>query len=171
MERWGDVAASIGAAGVGCITGVPDSRTASLAALLGTVMPVVWAPREDVAVGFAVGVALGGGHPGILIQTSGFAAALDSVTSLGMEAGLGLTFLIGWCSTPEQAPQHHRLMDRSLPMLLQVLRIPFVVTGPDLRGSAQLSNWIRDRRHSGVHGVLLDIAGAATLQSWDENAS
>jgi sulfopyruvate decarboxylase TPP-binding subunit len=64
--------------------------------------------REDEAIAFACGVALGGGTPVVFMQNSGLGTCLDALTSLYYPYGFDFELIV----SHRDHPEHHALMGR-----------------------------------------------------------
>lgn len=73
--------------------------------------------REDEAVALAVGAYLVGKKPLVFLQNSGLGHTVDIITSLLKPYGIEIDFLISLRNRPE----HHALMGKITPKLLQLL--------------------------------------------------
>ncbi len=118
-------------AGYDFFAGVPDSTFGSafvhLEADRGRYLP---APREDLAVGAAVGAWLGGRQPAVLMQNSGLGTSLNALLSLAWLYRVPLLVVVGWRGHGPDAPEHEHT-GRTLLDLLRAVELPFVVAGPE----------------------------------------
>lgn len=144
-------------AGIGFVTGVPDSLLRNICACITDTLPPerhIIATNEGSAVGLAIGHYLATGRPALVyMQNSGLGNAVNPLVSLAdpLVYGIPIVLMIGWrgevLSTGAQAkdePQHKK---QGLVTLAQLdtLDIPYVVAGasvPDV--SAVLAGLARD---------------------------
>jgi sulfopyruvate decarboxylase subunit alpha len=92
--------------GVTHLIWLPDTETASLLQALGgqphlRLVPVA---REGEALPIAAGLWAGGQRPAVLIQSTGFFEAGDSVRGIGLDLGLPLVMLVGYRGYRRQGP-------------------------------------------------------------------
>ncbi len=117
-------------AGYDFFAGVPDSTFASAFAHLepdrGRYLP---APREDLAVGAAVGAWLGGRQPVVMMQNSGLGTSLNALLSLALLYRVPLLVVVGWRGWGPDAPEHEHT-GRTLPAMLAAVELPSVVVDP-----------------------------------------
>jgi phosphonopyruvate decarboxylase len=119
----GTVLDLLGATGHTTYLGVPCSLLAPLYTCLSARgVPVHAAPREDVAVGVASGLALAGRRAAVLMQNSGLASSVATLLSLPRIYGLGMTLLVSWRGHGPDAPEHVDL-GRDMGQLLDLARL------------------------------------------------
>lgn len=140
----------LAAAGFDFFTGVPDSTFKSLFAELEARPELGWVPAvaEDVAVGLAVGAALGGRAPVVLMQNSGLGLAVNALASLALLYEIPLLLLIGWRGHDgRDAPEHLLMGEATLP-LLRALAVPYVVPDRSTLDAelARAAQWVRAER-------------------------
>ncbi|MCU1657838.1 MAG: hypothetical protein JWO57_2494 [Pseudonocardiales bacterium] len=102
--------AHIAAAGVTHVVTVPDTHQRTLLDVLaGAGTPeLITVCTEDEALGVNLGLYLGGQRPLLLIQNSGFYAAMNTIRGLALDAKVPTCLLIGEFSrNPEIAPADH----------------------------------------------------------------
>lgn len=119
--------------GVDWATGVPCSLLTGLFAELeaGTKgIDYVPAPREDTAVGLAVGAALAGRRPLVLMQNSGLGYCLNVLTSLTLVYGIHPFLVVSWRGHDGRDAVEHDVIGRELVALLDVLGIAWHVLDP-----------------------------------------
>jgi phosphonopyruvate decarboxylase len=103
--------------------GVPCSLLAPLYdGLSARGVPVHAAPREDIAIGVASGLALAGRRAAVLMQNSGLASSVAALLSLPRMYGLGMTLLVSWRGRGPDAPEH-RDLGREMNRLLGLARL------------------------------------------------
>lgn len=118
-------------AGYTRFSGVPDSTFAgAFAELERDGERYVAAPREDLAVGVAVGAWLGGERSAVLMQNSGLGTSLNALLSLGALYGAPLLAVVGWRGHGPDAPEHE-LTGRTMLDMLRAVELPFVVAEPE----------------------------------------
>ncbi len=90
------VVGALKASGVRHVAHVPDTPLGHLLRLMEAdpTFDVTAATREEEAVGIAVGIALGGGRPAVLMQTSGLGNALNALASVAVPYQVPLLLLI-----------------------------------------------------------------------------
>jgi sulfopyruvate decarboxylase TPP-binding subunit len=108
---------------------VPDTHQRTLLDLLAaSVEPqLVTVCTEDEAMGVNLGLYLGGGRPVLLIQNSGFYAAMNTIRGLSLDARVPACMLIGeFLRDPAAAPADHasRLVHLLEPTL-RTWKIPY----------------------------------------------
>ena len=93
-----ELAALLDRHGFDFFTGVPCSLVEDLIAALETHPRFPWLAtvREDVAVGLAAGVWLGGRRPVVVMQNSGLGTSLNALASLSLMYGLPALLLVTW---------------------------------------------------------------------------
>jgi sulfopyruvate decarboxylase subunit alpha len=118
-------------AGYSRFSGVPDSTFAgAFAALERDGERYVAAPREDLAVGVAVGAWLGGERSAVLMQNSGLGTSLNALLSLAVLYEAPLLAVVGWRGHGPDAPEHERT-GRTMLDMLRAVELPFVVAEPE----------------------------------------
>jgi sulfopyruvate decarboxylase subunit alpha len=122
--------------GVDFATGVPCSLLAGLFSVLeagGPDAPVryVPAPREDTAVGMAVGARLAGATPVVLMQNSGLGYSLNVLTSLTLIYDIHPLIIMSWRGHDGQDAVEHDVIGREVVRLLDVVGIPHAVLDPE----------------------------------------
>ncbi|MDQ0424647.1 thiamine pyrophosphate-binding protein [Cellulomonas iranensis] len=116
--------------GVDWATGVPCSLLAGVFAELEAgvaEIDYVPAPREDTAVGLAVGAALAGRRPVVLMQNSGLGYCLNVLTSLTLIYGIHPFLVVSWRGHDGRDAVEHDVIGRELVALLDVVAIAPVV--------------------------------------------
>jgi sulfopyruvate decarboxylase subunit alpha len=116
-------------AGITHVITVPDTHQRSLLALLAeqSTPELVTVCTEDEAMGINLGLYLGGKRPMLLIQNSGFYAAVNTVRGLSLDAEVPAFLLIGEFFRDPARPsreQRARLV-RMLEPSLDVWEIPY----------------------------------------------
>lgn len=118
-------------AGYTRFSGVPDSTLAgAFAELERDEERYVAAPREDLAVGVAVGTWLGGERSAVLMQNSGLGTSLNALLSLAVLYGVPLLAVVGWRGHGPDAPEHERT-GRTMLDMLRAVELPFVDAAPE----------------------------------------
>src|SRR2546421_3373754 len=87
------------ALGLDIAVGVPDSQLSALMTAVASSMPVHVAPREDVAVGVACGLTLGGRRPFVYLKNAGLFTCGDALLSLARDVGVATVLVVGWAGT------------------------------------------------------------------------
>lgn len=115
--------------GYNFFTGVPCSYFAAVMHLLYSTprYGYIGAVREDSAIGIAAGAWLGGRQPVIFMQNSGFALALNALTSLNQTYHIPALLVISWRGRDGQDAPEHYIMGRTLESLLKLFDIPYEV--------------------------------------------
>lgn len=80
-------------------------------------------PREDVAIGCAVGHYLAGGRPLVIAGMQGLATCIDALTSLCGAANVPLIVLSAWSATSDSGVAHKRPIGSALPELLRAAQL------------------------------------------------
>jgi sulfopyruvate decarboxylase alpha subunit len=90
------VVGALKASGVRYVTHVPDTPLGHLLRLMepDPEFDVTAATREEEAVGIAAGIALGGGRPVVMMQTSGLGNALNALASVAVPYQVPMLLLI-----------------------------------------------------------------------------
>jgi sulfopyruvate decarboxylase TPP-binding subunit len=102
------VSEALVAAGVTAAVGVPDSTLAqTLQQLTADGVSVLHVPREDVAVGMAVGSALVEERWIVFLKNAGLGATLDGLLSAATPASVAIALLIGNAGTGSDKVEHH----------------------------------------------------------------
>ncbi len=91
-----EIVGSLKASGVGHVAHVPDTPLGHLLRLMAAdpAFDVTAATREEEAVGIGAGIALGGGRPVVMMQTSGLGNALNALASLAVPYQVPMLLLI-----------------------------------------------------------------------------
>jgi phosphonopyruvate decarboxylase len=112
---------------MGCdfFTGVPDTTLRSAFDALITSDDYVPAVSEPAAIGLAVGAWLGGRSPVVLMQNSGFASAMNVLTSLVLVYRVPLLLVIGWRGYLGHDSVEHSVIGRTLTPMIDSLEIPW----------------------------------------------
>jgi phosphonopyruvate decarboxylase len=151
-----DFIAALDAAGIGFVTGVPDSLLKDVCAAITTHFPPerhVIAANEGAAVGMAIGHYLATRRPALVyMQNSGLGNAVNPLASLADPAvyGIPMVLMVGWRGELQDGVQlkdepQHVTQGRITPAQLEVLGIPYRIvdaaTGIEacLREQAQLA--------------------------------
>ncbi|HEX4788696.1 MAG TPA: thiamine pyrophosphate-binding protein [Actinospica sp.] len=87
------------------------------------------APREDSALGTAVGLAVAGARPVVLMQNSGLGYCLNVLTSLCLVYDVHVPLVVSWRGHGPDAVEHE-VIGRELPRLLDVFDLPWTVFDP-----------------------------------------
>ncbi len=104
--------------GVKGAVGVPDSQLQDLLGALARFVPLVYAAREDVAIGMAAGAQLAGQHHAVFMKNAGLGPSLDALLALGKAAEIPLTLVVGAAGTGrDQLPHHVVTGERTLALL------------------------------------------------------
>ncbi|MBK8545091.1 MAG: hypothetical protein IPL62_17050 [Caulobacteraceae bacterium] len=86
-------------------------------------------PREDVAVGVAVGALLAGRRPCLLVQNTGFAAAINPLLTLLLPCKMPLLILTSWRGDPDtHDSEEHEFLGAAFIELIRSLEIPCAVS-------------------------------------------
>ena len=90
------VVGALKASGVRYVTHVPDTPLGHLLRLMepDPEFDVTAATREEEAVGIAAGIALGGGRPAVMMQTSGLGNALNALASVAVPYQIPMLLVI-----------------------------------------------------------------------------
>lgn len=94
------------------------------------------APREDTAVGIAVGARLGGRTPFVLMQNSGLGYSLNSFTSLTQIYGINPLVIMSWRGFDGTDAVEHDIIGRQLLPVLDSVGFGHVVLDPADPGKA-----------------------------------
>src|SRR5262249_30674129 len=84
---------------------------------------VHFAAREDAALGMATGAYLAGKTPVVFMQNSGFAHALNALSSLVIPYRIGLTLLVSWRGEHGQDSPEHEVLGEAFPKIVDALSI------------------------------------------------
>lgn len=119
----------IRAAGTTHVITVPDTHQKSLLELLSkSGQPeLITTCTEDEAMGVNLGLYIGGARPLLLIQNSGFYAAINTLRGLSLDARVPTCMLIGeFARDPAVAPAEHTMrLVRLLEPTLKVWQVPY----------------------------------------------
>lgn len=108
-------------------SGVPDSSLAGVfrAVEREAAIRFVPAPRDDIAVGLAVGAFLGGVRASVLVmQSSGVGYAANALTSLGSLYRIPVVLVVGWRGISGDDAPEHRIIGPAIQPLLDALGVP-----------------------------------------------
>lgn len=100
-------------------TGIPCSLFGDLPEVLevSKAVNVLPATREDCAIGTAMGVALAGGRPFVMMQNSALGMVLNATQSLVEMYGIHMLLLVTWRGEGPDAPEHLKMGSRMLGIL------------------------------------------------------
>lgn len=133
----GDALRRLAQHGYDLATGVPCSLLAGFFAHLESPeksaelgISYIASPREDSAVGLAVGAQLAGRRPIVLMQNSGFGYSLNVFTSLTMIYEVNPFLIMSWRGFDGTDAVEHDIIGRELPALLEVLHIDSFIIDP-----------------------------------------
>ncbi len=113
-------------AGVDTVLTLPCDRVKVLLSMLPGRFNVVPLTREEEGVGIAAGLALAGGRPAMVFQSSGLGNMLNALASLTMFYKLPLLMLISWRGVYKEGIEAQKPMGRLVPRLLDAMDIDFV---------------------------------------------
>lgn len=85
------------------------------------------APREDSALGAAVGLAVAGARPFVLMQNSGLGYCLNVLTSLCLIYDVHIPLVVSWRGHDGNDAVEHDVIGRELTRLLDVFGLPWTV--------------------------------------------
>ncbi|MFE0461438.1 thiamine pyrophosphate-binding protein [Kitasatospora sp. NPDC058965] len=89
------------------------------------------APREDSALGTAVGLLAAGAKPVVLMQNSGLGYSLNVLTSLCLIYDLHVPLIVSWRGRPGTGDAvEHDVIGRELTHLLDLFDLPWTVLDP-----------------------------------------
>jgi len=115
-------------------TGVPCSLLKGVFRLLeserGDTPRYLPAPREDSALGTAVGLAVAGAKPVVLMQNSGLGYCLNVLTSLCLIYDIHVPLVVSWRGHGGNDAVEHAVIGRELTRLLDVFDLPWTVFDP-----------------------------------------
>lgn len=117
----GTLLAACRESGVTRYLGVPCSTLKRVFANLEDDPAFVRMPREDVAVGTAGGLTVGGEKPVVLMQNSGLGYCLNALTSFVQVYDLPLHMIVGWRGGVGLDAVEHRVMGPATVPLFQLL--------------------------------------------------
>jgi sulfopyruvate decarboxylase subunit alpha len=105
--------------GYDSMTGVPCSLLGDLPVVMAAEPAITSLPatREDCAIGTAVGFALAGGRPLVMMQNSGLGMVLNATQSLAEMYCIHLLLLVTWRGEGPDAPEHLAMGARMLDIL------------------------------------------------------
>jgi sulfopyruvate decarboxylase TPP-binding subunit len=121
------------ALGLDIAVGVPDSQLSGLMTAVASSMPVHVTPREDVAVGVACGLALGGRNPLVYLKNAGLFTCGDALLSLARDIGVTLFLVVGWAGTGEDKLSHHVVTGERTVPFLRALGISYRIVSHDAK--------------------------------------
>lgn len=127
-----EVLAALEHHGINFATGVPCSLLAGLFSALergGRNAPITYvpSPREDTAVGMAVGAQLAGANPVVLMQNSGLGYSLNVLTSLTLIYEIHPLIIMSWRGHDGNDAVEHDIIGREITNLLDVVGIGHAV--------------------------------------------
>ena len=131
--------------GYGFFAGVPCSLLKGLVLLLDQdeQLHYVSATREDSAVGMAVGAAMAGKRPMVLMQNSGLGVCLNALSSLALMYQTPALLVISWRGQGGKDAPEHILMGEIMLPILDLLSIPYRVLDAEQPMAEQLA-WATD---------------------------
>lgn len=112
-----------------CFTGVPCAilREILRQIELDSEMSYIPAVRENMALGLASGAYLVGRNIGILMQNSGFANIVNTLTSFNLIYKIPVLMFITWRGFEGKDAPEHLIMGEKMNSLLDILSIPYRV--------------------------------------------
>ena len=115
-------------------TGVPCSYFTPLIDILAQKDPSyhLSAPREDIAVGLAVGAYLAGKKPVIYMQNSGLGYSLEAIASLHLIYDIPTLFLVSYRGPEDQGMEEHLIMGKHTEDLLKTFHMQYSIFRGDL---------------------------------------
>jgi sulfopyruvate decarboxylase subunit alpha len=130
------VLAALQREGVDFATGVPCSLLAGMFSALERGGPrarirYIPAPREDTAVGIAVGARLAGATPVVLMQNSGLGYCLNVLTSLTLIYEIHPLIIMSWRGYDGADAVEHDVIGRAVAHLLDAVGIAHAVLDPE----------------------------------------
>lgn len=105
-------------------TGVPDVLLAGIIETLIERRLYTPAVREDEAVAMAAGAFMAGKVPAVLMPNAGLGNSLNTLASLNLLYRQPCLLLIAWRGFDGKDAPEHLVMGRTLPQLLETVRIP-----------------------------------------------
>lgn len=143
--------------------GVPDSHLSALMTRVASSMPVYIAPREDVAVGVACGLTLGGRRPFVYMKNAGLFTCGDALLSLARDLGVNVFLLIGWAGAGTDRLPHHVVTGRRTVPFLRTLGISYrTVSLNTAVNASSMRRWQARCDRAGQHCALLVLPASAT---------
>lgn len=121
------------ALGLDIAVGVPDSQLSALMTAVSSSMPVHVAPREDVAVGVACGLTLGGRKPFVYLKNAGLFTCGDALLSLARDVGVATVLVVGWAGTGDDRLSHHVVTGERTVRFLRALGISYRTVSHDAK--------------------------------------
>jgi sulfopyruvate decarboxylase subunit alpha len=119
-----EIAADLIAEGFGPYFGTPCGVLGPLYEVLQRRAGLLTVPREDNAVGIAVGAALAGRHPVVLMQNSGLGQSVNAIASLVTPYRIPLLFVVSLRGVEPDTTQENATMGRLTEPLLAALDVP-----------------------------------------------
>jgi sulfopyruvate decarboxylase subunit alpha len=123
------VADGLVACGFGPFLGTPCGVLAPLYTELTQQAGLRTVPREDSAIGVAVGAALAGAYPVVLMQNSGLGQSVNALASLVVPYRLPLALVVSIRGIPPDVTEENAVMGRITPSLLADLGIETITLG------------------------------------------
>jgi sulfopyruvate decarboxylase subunit alpha len=151
--------------GFDVLSGVPCSIFKALLAYLDNQddVPYLPAAREDQAMGFAAGAAMGGQRPVVLMQNSGLGVSINAIISLHQIYRIQTLLLITWRGYEGVDAPEHIIMGPAMPSILDTLEVPHRTLEPDCDAAGCLAalDWADTTlRETGKPVALLVRKGA-----------
>jgi sulfopyruvate decarboxylase TPP-binding subunit len=143
--------------------GVPDSHLSALMTNVASSMPVYIAPREDIAVGVACGLTLGGSRPFVYMKNAGLLTCGDALLSLARDLGINVFLLVGWAGAGTDTLPHHVVTGRRTVPFLRALGISYrTVSLNTAVNASSMRRWQVRCDRAGQHRALLVRPASAT---------
>jgi sulfopyruvate decarboxylase subunit alpha len=151
------------AMGLDVAVGVPDSHLSTVMTAVASSMPVYVAPREDVAVGVACGLTLGGRKPFVYMKNAGLLTCGDALLSLARDLRITAFLLVGWAGSGDDTLAHHVVTGQRTVPFLRALGISYRTVDPDATVDvSSMRRWYDRCGAAGRHCALLVRPSSAT---------
>lgn len=131
-----ELAEELAAACPGLLLWTPCGVLAPLARPLEESARLLTVAREDTAVGMAVGSALGGARPCVLMQNSGLGQCVNALASLVVPYDVEITLVVSLRGTGPDDTMENLAMGGLTGALLDLLGIPALTLGPETPADA-----------------------------------
>ncbi|MFH1544595.1 MAG: thiamine pyrophosphate-binding protein [archaeon] len=106
---------------------VPCSFLKNLLLVLDKEEKLIYANREDEALGMACGAYLAGRKPVVLVQTSGFLQLLNGLHSLNMIYGIPVLLIVSWRGFNGNDSIEHKVTGKNFLKILRASKINYFV--------------------------------------------
>jgi sulfopyruvate decarboxylase subunit beta len=108
-------------------TTLPCDRIKALLPLIARNIKTIPLTREENGIGICAGVSLGGGHPVMVIQSTGIGNMINALLSLNLTYGIPLPIIASWRGVYKESIEAQWQFGKKLPAILESCGIKFTI--------------------------------------------